>query len=564
MKFKDYNYIRPDYEKYKDEFSKLVEEFKSVETFEECDEKFTEIKKMRNTVATMYCVAYVRHTIDTNDEFYNEESKYWDENSPLYEELDNKYFKVLVNSKFRKQLEDKYSEQLFKIIDLKLKGFSPEIIEETKLENKLVSEYTKLIASAKITFQGKEVNLSELEKYKESTDREIRKAAYLAYSKFFADNEEKFDSIYDNLVKVRDKMAKKLGYKNYVELGYIKRIRTDFNAEMVDIFRKQVKEYIVPIVSKLIEKQRERLNLEALEYYDEPIEFMSGNAELKGDSKWIIENAMKMYSELSSETKEFFDHMIKNELMDLETKKGKASGAYCEFLLNYNTPIIFGNFNGTSIDVDTLTHEFGHAFQSYCSKEVANMSEIIFPTYEAAEIHSMSMEFLTWPWMKNFFLDDAEKYKFIHLSSALKFIPYGVVVDSFQHYVYNNPTATPEERRAMWRELEKEYLPYKNYSNDEFLERGGYWFRQRHIFQSPFYYIDYTLAQVCAFQFWKKSNEDREECWKDYMNICKVGGTKSFLEIVKLANLKSPFEEGCISSVITEVEKYIDSINFYK
>lgn len=562
MKFKDYKYIRPDYKKYKVEFDSLVDEFKRAETFQECDEKFTEIKKMRNTVSTMYCIAYIRYTIDINDKFYSEELTYWDENNPLYEELDNKYFKELLNSKFRKQLEAKYSKQLFKIIDLKLKGFSSEIIEETKLENKLVSEYTNLMASAKITFQDKEVNLSELEKYKESTDREIRKAANLAYSKFFEENEEKFDSIYDKLVKVRDKMAKKLGYKNYTELGYIKRVRTDFNEEMVYVLRKQVKDYIVPIVFKLIEKQRERLNLDVLEYYNEPIEFISGNAMPKGDSKWIIENAMKMYTELSSETKEFFEHMIKNELMDLETRSGKASGGYCEFLLDYNTPFIFGNFNGTSNDINILTHEVGHSFQSYHSQEVANMNEIIFPTYEAAEIHSMSMEFLTWPWMKNFFLDDADKYKFVHLSSALKFIPYAVVVDSFQSYVYNNPDNTPEERRVMWRKLEKEYLPYKNYSGDEFLERGGYWFRQRHIFQSPFYYIDYALAQICAFQFWKKSNEDREECWNDYMNICKVGGTKLFLEIVKLANLKSPFEEGSISSVVTEVENYIDSINF--
>lgn len=560
MKFNDYNYNRPNYEKYKIELTNLVNEFKNSKSFEECDEKFNKINNLRKRISTLELIASVRHDINTKDVFYDEESNYWNKYKPLYTEVDNDYFKILVAFKFRKEFEEKYGKQMFKILDLKLKAFSPEIIEEIQLENKLISEYTNLVSTAKINFCGKEMNLSGLGKYKESKDREIRKAANLAYSKFFADNEDEFDRIYDELVKIRDKMAKKMGYKNYVELGYIIRNRTDFNAEMVNVFRKQVKEYIVPIVAKLVKRQEKRLNLENLEYYDESIEFLSGNPELKVDSKGIIEGAIKMYSELSEETNKFFKHMVDNELMNLETKQYKSLGGYCEYFFDYDTPFIFGNFNGTSSDVKVLTHEIGHALQAYLSGDVP-MVEIIWPTYEAAEIHSMSMEFLTWPWLENFFLEDTDKYKFIHLSETIRLIPYAVAVDTFQNYVYENPNITPNDRKAIWRKIEKEYQPYRNYGSDEFLERGGYWFKITHIFQSPFYFIDYALAQICAFQFWEKYNENRSECWNDYMNICKVGGTESFLNIVKLANLQSPFEEGSIYSVINKVEKWLDSIN---
>ena len=560
MEFKDYTYKRPNYEEYKNGFNTLLNNFVNASTYEECDKALQDINALRGTLMTMAELAGIRYTINTNDEFYTEEKNYWDENSPLYEELDDKYNKAMVASKFREELERKYGKQLFKLLELKLKAFSSNIIEDLQVENKLTSEYVKLIASAKIPFNGEIVNLSGLGKYKESKDRDIRKAAWEASSKFFEEHEDEFDSIYDKLVKVRTKIAKKLGYNNFVELGYVRMSRTDYNSEMVSKFRNQVKDYIVPVASKLYERQRERLELDDLKYYDIDMEFTSGNATPKGDKEWILANGEKMYSELSPETKEFFNFMVERNLLDLETKEGKASGGYCTYINDYKSPFIFSNFNGTSGDIDVLTHEAGHAFQVYNSRWIS-IPEITWPTYESCEIHSMSMEFLTWPWMNNFFLEDTDKYKFTHLGSAIKFIPYGVTVDEFQHFVYENPDATPMERKNMWRQLEKKYLPHKNYEGDDFLERGGFWFKQSHIFENPFYYIDYTLAQICALQFWKKANEDREVAWSDYLTLCKAGGTKSFLDLVKLAKLKSPFEEGCISSIIGDIEKWLDNID---
>jgi M3 family oligoendopeptidase len=427
-------------------------------------------------------------------------------------------------------------------------------------ENKLASEYSKLVASAKIEFDGKELNLSGLKPYMLSTKREVRKAAHDAYFGFFEANEEKFDALFDKLVKVRHKIATKLGYKNFVELGYIRMMRTDYNPEMVKKFRAQVLEEIVPSANRLYERQAERIGVDTLTYFDESFEFLTGNAAPKGDENFILQNGIKMYQELSPETKEFFEFMVQGELLDLVTKKGKQAGGYCTYIPNYKAPFIFSNFNTTADDIDVLTHEAGHAFQVYRSKWI-EVPELNFPTYESCEIHSMSMEFITWPWMTLFFKEDTEKYKYTHLGSAVKFIPYGITVDAFQHYVYENPDATPAERKKAWRDLEKCYLPHKNYEGCDFLERGGWWFKQGHIFQSPFYYIDYTLAQICALQFWKRMQDEREQAWQDYLHLCSVGGTKSFLNLVQLANLTSPFEEGCVKNIMTRVDSWLEAVD---
>lgn len=271
-------------------------------------------------------------------------------------------------------------------------------------------------------------------------------------------------------------------------------------------------------------------------------------------------NGANMYRELSPETDEFFTMMQNNELMDLLSKSGKEGGGYCAYFGKYQAPFIFSNFNGTSGDIDVLTHEVGHAFQAYSSRSL-KVPEYAFPTHEAAEIHSMSMEFFAWPWMNLFFEEDADKYRFNHLAGSLEFIPYGVSVDEFQHFVYSHPEATPLERKQAWREIELKYLPHRDYDGNSYLEQGSFWHKQSHIFRTPFYYIDYTLAQLCAFQFWKRSNEDFASAWSDYLRLCQAGGSKSFIELVELAGLISPFEDGCVGSVIGEIESWLDSID---
>lgn len=563
MKFNDYKYEKINIDETKEKFSNLIKSFSEAKNLKKQTKYMDEIIKLRNHIETMETLVSIRHSIDTTDEFYDKENEYVDEISPILFGFISEFYKALVNSKFRTDLEKKYGKFLFDLAENTLKTFNEEIIPDLQEENRLSSKYSKLIASAKIQFDGKEKNLSEMVPYTQSKDRNVRIEASKKVAHFFKENKDEFDKIYDGLVKVRTTIAQKLGYKNYVELGYARLSRLEYDSEMVASYRKQVLENIVPLHTELRQRQAKRLGLDKLKFYDEPIKFNSGNADPHGDPEWILNHGKTMYNELSKETAEFFSFMTEKNLLDLLSKKGKMSGGYCTYIPEYKSPYIFANFNGTSHDADVLTHEAGHAFQVYQSRGY-EIPEYLWPTYEACEIHSMSMEFLTWPWMDLFFENDAEKYKFIHLSEALLFIPYGVTVDEFQHWVYENPNATPDDRRAKWLEIEKKYLPTRDYGEVDDLKEGIFWFRQGHIFNSPFYYIDYTLAQVCAFQFWIKSQENREKAWDEYLALCKLGGSKPFFELMKAANLKNPFEQGTIAYVIPKIREFLESIDDMK
>ena len=563
MNFNDYKYERIDIDAVKKQFEELIDSFKKADNAEKQYEIMDKVINLRNYIDTMTTLVSIRHSINTADDFYDKENDYCDEISPLLYGFTTDFYEALVTSKFRKELEDKYGKFLFDQAECSLKTFNEEVIPQLQEENKLSSKYDKLIASAKIPFDGEERTLSQMVPYTQSKDRNVRKEAAKKVAEFFSANKHEFDEIYDKLVKVRTEIAHKLGFKNYVELAYARLRRLDYNAQDVAGYRKQVLENIVPLHSELRERQAKRLGIDKLKFYDEPIKFNSGNADPHGDPEWILNHGKTMYRELSKETDEFFTFMTENNLLDLLSKKGKNSGGYCTYIPDYKSPFIFANFNGTAHDIDVLTHEAGHAFQVYESRGY-EIPEYLWPSYEACEIHSMSMEFLTWPWMGLYFENDEDKYKFIHLSEALLFIPYGVTVDEFQHWVYENPEATPEERRNKWLETERKYLPTRDYGEIDELKEGIFWFRQGHIFGTPFYYIDYTLAQVCAFQFWIKSRENREKAWEEYLNLCRLGGSKPFFELMKAANLKNPFNEGTIASVIPKIREFLDSIDDMK
>jgi oligoendopeptidase, M3 family len=561
MIFQDFKYERPDIEVLNQKLKEIKEKVENADNAQIQIDAYLELDKLLQDFTTMTSLVYIRHSINTLDEFYSKENDFNDENSPVISSYINDLNESFAKSKFRKELEERFGKLVFDKIDMSLKTFKPEIIEDLQEENKLVSEYVKLSSSAKIMFQGEERNLSQMAPFSQSVDREVRKEAVKLVGQFFYDNMDEFDRIYDSLVKVRDRIAKKLGFKNFVELGYLRMGRLDYNSKDVANYRKQIVENIVPVYTELRKRQEKRIGVEKLKYYDEGITFLSGNPTPKGDRDWMVGHAKTMYKELSPETDEFFNVMVNQELMDLDSKKGKQGGGYCTSLDSYKVPFIFANFNGTSHDVVVLTHEAGHAFQSYTTMRNVEISDEFWPTSESAEIHSMSMEFLTWPWMHLFFEGDTDKFKYNHLADAFIFLPYGALVDEFQHYVYENPTVTPADRRMKWLELEKKFLPTRDYDGMEEYETGLFWFKQGHIFEMPFYYIDYTLAQIVALQFWKLSKENRELAWDKYMKLCKLGGSKTFLGLLKEVDLDNPFVNGSLAKIVPPVKEFLATIN---
>lgn len=558
MNSEEYTYKRPDFDLFKKEFLNDVEQLKNAESSEDVKEAIGAISALISSLDSMATLASIRYSINTKDDFYEKEDDYWNEYGPLYQELNTRYYKAIMESPYLDDIKKAYPRTFIQNMQYELDSFDKSVIELLQKENQLSSDYQKLIAAAEIEFDGKTLTLSQFGPYLQSTDRAVRKKANQAQLSYFEKNEEEIDRIFDELVHVRDDIAKKLGYKDFVELGYVRMKRYDYDREMVEVYRQQILEYVVPITKKLADRQAERIGIKHLKHYDEALQFLDGNPTPKGDPDYIIENGRDMYHELSEETKEFIDFMFDNNLIDLLSKEGKASGGYCTYIPDHRAPFIFANFNGTSADIDVLTHEAGHAFQVFQSRWI-KQPEIVFPTLETCEIHSMSMEFFTYPWMERFFKEQTEKYKFDHLSGTLRFLPYGVLVDHFQHEVYENPEWTPAERKAAWRELEKKYIPHRDYSESDFLDKGTYWYRQGHIFASPFYYIDYTLAQVCALQFFKRAIVDEDKkAWEDYMRICEAGGTKSFLETIEAAHLQSPFKKGSLEHVIETIDKELE------
>ncbi|ATD29679.1 M3 family oligoendopeptidase [Macrococcoides bohemicum] len=560
--FQDYKYARPDLTDAKEQFTQLYTDFDQAQSVEEQIQIIDKINALRNKIDSMFNLAYVRASINTKDAFYEKERDFFDDNNGEIVYFESLYYNALNRSQFKDELKAVYGEQLFDLAELYVKQFDESIKDLLNKENKISSEYSKLVASAEIEYKGETYTFAQMGKFLESSDREERKSATLAVQNYRAGLMDQYDDIYDRLVKVRHEIAVKLGFDNFIELGYVRMRRVDYTPDMVQNYREQIKTHVVPLAQKLYQAQAERIGVDRLKVYDEPILFTDGNESPKDDAQTILENGRKMYRELSSETDEFYQFMMERELFDVEAKKGKQAGGYCTFIDDYKSPFIFSNFNGTDHDITVLTHEAGHAFQVYRSRELS-VPDYLWPTHESCEIHSMSMEFFTYKWMDLFF-NNADKFKYKHIGDAIQFLPYGVAVDEFQHIVYGNPEMTPKERREAWQSLEAKYLPHKDYDGIAPLIDGALWHRQGHIFESPFYYIDYTLAQVCAFQFFKRSSEDFEGAWKDYLHICDIGGSLPFNKIVEAAHLKSPFKDGTLKDVMAFLEDYLEQIDTSK
>ena len=558
MKFSQMKYERPDAEQLKAELNGLTEKLKAAKSYTEAKELFLAEEKLNKHISTLANLALIRHTIDTRDAFYDGEMKFWNKVDPELEECQQGWTQAMLESPYRKDFAEEYGNLMFLKAEIKCKTFSPVIIEELQKENELADEYEKLLASAQIPFEGGVYTLSQLTPFKSDPDDARRLAAWKAEGNWYKENQAKLDDLYDQLVHLRDKMGKKLGYEGYTTLGYYRMGRNCYTKEDVEKFRKAVVKYLVPVADSIYREQAKRLGKEyPMSFADNALEFRSGNPKPIGTPDEILAMGRKFYDELSPETSEFFRMMLDNELLDVLSTEGKRSGGYCTSIADYEVPFIFANFNGTQHDVEVVTHEAGHAFAAYMNRHRIPTS-YIWPGMEGCEVHSMSMEFLTAPWHHLFFGKQTDKYELGHCEDALVFIPYGCMVDEFQHKVYENPEMTPEQRNELWLSLEKKYRPWIDFDNLPFYSRGGGWQRQLHIYEVPLYYIDYCMAQTVAFQFWNLSRENYAEAWKRYMTFVDKAGTATFAELVESAGLKVPYHAGCIKEIGESISRWLE------
>ena len=557
MKFSEMPYHRPDLDAVEKQYQELTARFTKSGSAREQYELILEHEKLSKEFETLSTIAYIRNSINTLDKYYEAEQAFFDTNMPVYETYRQNFYKAVVKTSFREELEKQTGRLFFKNIELNLKSFSPAITDLVQQENALVTEYEKLLASAKIEMDGQTLNLSQIAKYTTSCNRAFRKEAWEKSADFFRANAERLDAIYDALIHNRTEQAKKLGYTNYVQLGYDRLGRNCYGPEEIKKYREQIVRDLVPMISKLKTAQAKRLGLPNIKFYDDGCLFPDGNPTPTGSTQELVAAAKKMYHEMSPLTGTFFDFMVENELFDLESKTGKAGGGYCTGLPAYKSPFIFSNFNGTAGDVEVLTHEAGHAFADYMSRDMA-IRETACPTMDGAETHSMSMELFSRPWDHLFFGEkQTQKFHQYQLEAALYFIPYGCLVDHFQTEMYEHPELTPAQRKAEWLRLEHQYRPWIDFDNLPFFSQGGGYQRQHHIYSFPLYYIDYCLAQTTALEFWAASEKDWKEAFSRYLAFVKEGGTKTYVELVKSAGLELPFNEGCIARLCQEITQFL-------
>lgn len=556
MKFSKMPYNRVDKDKVIADIEELKNRILLATSGEEQFEIHQNFYKIYDEMQSDITIASIRHTIDVTDEFYSKEEEYNDEIGPLLDHAVAEYYEVLYHSKYREYLEEKIGRVAFKNIELKLKSINEEVLPLMQKENALSYDYSKLIATAKIEFDGQELNLSLMQPYMVNSDRDTRAKAYLAVNKFFESKAEELDEIYDQMVKNRDEQAKKLGFSGYTELGYLRMQRNSYGRAEIERLREFVKTYWVPLTAEIHESRRKRLGVDKLGYIDNGVYFLNGDPSPTGSPEEILETGAKMYDDLSEVTGNFYRFMQENELFDVFGRKTKRAGGYMTYIPRYKAPFIFANFNATSHDMDVITHECGHAFQGwYVSKDpIIEHNDI---TMETAEIHSMAMEFFTERYADWFFGERGDDYRRQHLEDSICFIPYGCMVDEFQHIVYDNPSMSPEDRKKLWMDLEKQYRPHINYEDDSFFSKGGFWQKQQHIYTMPFYYIDYVLAQFCALQYFIALKEDYKKAFEDYLNLCGLSAKEFYPDMLSKTLLKLPYSEGVIENLSNKLREFL-------
>ena len=554
MKFSEMPYERIDFKKLTQDFKDLEDRLEKAKSGEEQFRIHQEFYLLYNHVMTESQIAMIRSDIDMSDEKLLGELEYFDENMPIFQNLVVSYRKKLFNSPFRPYLEEKIGKVAFKNIELAMKAVDDKLIPLMQEENKLQTEYNKLLAGARIDWNGEELNLSLMSPYLNHKDRSIRKEAWEKFSAFFETHQEELDDFYDKLVKNRTKQGELMGHENYLPLGYARMNRNSFGRSDIQEFRKQVKRDFVPFAEKLHDLRRRQLGLNKLSYIDEGVYFTNGNPAPVGTPEQILAAGQKMYNDLSPETGRFINFMCDSELFDVLGRKNKKTGGYMTMLPDYHAPFVFANFNGTSGDADVITHECGHAFQGYITADdpIIEHNDI---TMEIAETHSMSMEFFTEPWMPLIFGNRSDDYIKMHFMDAVMFIPYGTMVDEFQDIIYSDPGLSPKARNEVWRELERQYKPHLDYTGNAYYEHGGYWQRQHHIYDSPLYYIDYCIAGANSLQYKVRMDRDYREAWDSYLKLCKLSASDFYNELMKKAGLDNVFEDGCLRYIVKKLDE---------
>lgn len=558
MKLQNYTYIRPKPTEIKERYSELLYRIKAAS---DAETQIIEVDKgmeLRKHLFSMRELVKIRYAKDTSNSFYKEEDAFWSGFNPAWTAMDIAFLRMLKNSPFRAALEKKYGEQTFRIIEHEDAVFNDTIMEDIIKENQLMSESVRLSAGNAIIDCEERPFPAAVALFSDA-DRAKRQKGFAAYESFFIKREAEFDKVFYGLVKARQAQAKKLGFPSYVDMAMRVRQRVGYTLGDIRKLREEVKKHIVPINSEIREKQRRRLGLERLYFYDEEIMFLDMPM-LRFKSEEELKNITRAAMDaLGTETSKYYNYLIDRDLLDLYSRPNKALGGMTYYVPAYASPVIETNFSNIPNDVNVYAHELGHGFQFYSTPPMPAM-ELFYPTSDTTEVHAMAMEFFFWKHYGLYFAGDVRKQQYAHLAGVLQALAWCCIVDEFQDELYSHEEYGPEDYKNLWKNLEVKYLPHRYYGEDCFFNKGTFWYKQLHLFQTPFYYIDYALAQTSAIQYFIMDNEDHERTWANYLKLCKIGGYYPYLEAIEKCGIVSPFENGIVERLGNYCKSYLDNI----
>lgn len=547
FKFNDLTYERPNFLEVQKKIDDFTNRVKEACAYIDVKNVILENDNLTSEYLLAYGIAIIRNYQDCTNEFYASEVQEVAQGIILLEMTE--LYNAILNSNYINDIENDFGTEYIEIMRSKLKIESNG--KDLKVtEQELVLKYQQLKAGLKIEYDGKILSEAEINKYHESNDKETRKNSRIAKYKAILSKKEEFEEILNKLIHIRIEIAKSNGYDSYLDYMNEEKGRRGYGEVELNAFCEQVKKDLVPFTSKLRKAQAKRLGLEKLALSDYNYIFPDGNPEPIGDDLYLLEAAKDMYEKLSEDTGELFNRMIKRELIDVKSSPNKiANMGCCINLEKLKMPYVFGNCNGTIYDVMVLTHEFGHAYQGYLSMKNQKIIDYYSAANDIAEIPSKTMEQFAYPYAEKFFGNDADKFKFIHLQQALFEICDYCEVNEFENWNYNHPEATLHERAMKYEEFEKMYNPdYDNSELIEYIEAGCKVLNNPALYMFPKYVISYALSAMCALQFNKRFVEERDAAWSDYIRLCSAGGSKSYPELLKLANLSLAYEEGAVAS----------------
>ena len=508
-------------------------------------------------------VATSQHTAD--EELQAQFDKFLDEVQPATKAADQKIKEKLLAS----GLHPEGFEIALKMMQAESEIFHAENLPLLAEEKKLATEYDKIMGATTVMWEGEEKTYWEMiTLYSYETDRHVRERAWMAIWDRLYENREAINELWGKFMAVRLKIAENAGFPDYRAYIWKQKRRFDYTPDDCKSFHAAIEEVVVPAAERVYERRRHRLGIEATRPWDQDVDQFE-RPTLR-PAKTVAElnaKALNVFEKVDPKFSEYYQRMIDNDLLDLDSRKNKASGAYSLCYNMARLPFIFMSHTNTAIDVDTILHEGGHAFHSFESAHLRyhQKAEVYVPA-EFAEVASMGMELLAAPYLTQkhggFYTEEENaRARIAHLESFLVFLPYMALVDAFQHWIYENPTEasdgiTCEEK---WGELWDRFMQGIDYSGLE-KYKNIFWHRKGHIQTDPFYYIVYGLAELGAVQVFDNARKDQKKAVENYRKALALGSTVSLPELFATAGAKFAFDVDTLKDAVDLMEEVIEEL----